>query len=200
MSQRERFPASWELCGVATKSINHLEFESASEWGPLPLQGEIREEELAICQMRGITPRRQGNPYGLGYLLTQHQLQRLYRFTELYSQTGVPMSRNIVYNLQDDPDYTLGWSLTHYNIPPYRRNSSGFFVPAIGRYMTVRERLASLGPHALISCPTFPNQPHTTISSPSFSSAASLGCHCSSSLFGCALSYLPRLLSSWSNP
>jgi hypothetical protein len=105
----------------------------------------VRHEELATCLMRGIIPDPRDCLHDQTYLLTEGQRQRLRTFECLFKVQGCPMSRNVIYNLSDDPDYTVGWSLRHLSIPAYRLNTSAFWIPMLGRCMTVRERLASLG-------------------------------------------------------
>ncbi len=108
----------------------------------LSSEDEIREEALEVCRMRGIVPRADR---GHEYLLTPSQYTRLQTFLGMVVKAESPMTPNIIFNLADNPEWTLGWTLDHLSIPPYRRNSSGFWVAAYSRYMTTRERLASLG-------------------------------------------------------
>ena len=105
---------------------------------------EVREEELSMCRIRGLTPQPEPSLCH-EYLLTSHQMDRLAVFQQCLLRDGCPTSPNIIYNLGDDPSFTMGWSLRHLSIPPYRRNSGAFWVPALRRYVTVKERLASLG-------------------------------------------------------
>jgi hypothetical protein len=106
-------------------------------------QDEVREEELAMCRRRRLEPRPAGG--SLLYVLTPDEVVRLQEYDRLRLLAGVPLSNNIIYNLGDDPRNRLIWTINSKSIPTYRKSPTLFWIPALGRWMTACEKLATLG-------------------------------------------------------
>ena len=61
---------------------------------------------------------------------------------------------NLVYYLGDNPSYGSRWSAKSDKVPTYRMTSGIYWVPSLDRWMTSKERLASMGWPVTPECAT----------------------------------------------
>ncbi len=103
-----------------------------------------------MCHARGLPV----NPYiggDLLYTLTPHERVRLNEYWWMFCQSRCPLSNNVMFSLADNPiSYSPSWTLTDGRLPPYRRRPTIYWIPALGRWLTSNEKLASMG------WPTYP--------------------------------------------
>ena len=83
----------------------------------------------------------------LRYLLNAREQKALAQYESEYRRrTGKSMeqSPSMVCFLGDNPSWSLTWSF-HGQLPTYRKNSGLYWIPALRRWLTAKERLLSLG-------------------------------------------------------
>jgi hypothetical protein len=108
---------------------------------------EIRGEELAMSVVRDIAPMRDyGSWRDLSYLLTPHEIGycRMYEHIRRCKHGNNPAGLDWMYHLGDNPAQRLCWS-ERGSIPTFRRNCTMMWIPALGRWVTMKEKMASMG-------------------------------------------------------
>jgi hypothetical protein len=114
---------------------------------------EVRNEELALGALRKRPPMPDYKQYrDLSYLLTPREISYYRYFEHLREaqETQRVASADLVYHLGDNPAKRLAWSATSGSIPTFRRSCTICWAPSLRRWLTVREKLATMG------WPTYP--------------------------------------------
>jgi site-specific DNA-cytosine methylase len=114
---------------------------------------EVRNEELALGALRKRPPMPDYKQYrDLSYLLTPRGISYYRYFEHLREaqETQRVASADLVYHLGDNPAKRLAWSATSGSIPTFRRSCTICWAPSLRRWLTVREKLATMG------WPTYP--------------------------------------------
>jgi hypothetical protein len=108
---------------------------------------EIGQEIEDLCQLRGISV--QQAIQNMSMLLSPGEAQRLEAYEALWLQRfGILASWSdwAIFNLADNPDggFTT-WSAASGRIPGLRTHNAKYWVPFLGRWLTNKELLASMG-------------------------------------------------------
>ena len=109
---------------------------------------EILMETSLLAQHRGLTHYQPGN-MALEYLLTKREAQTISALnTKYFERFGelAESNANLTYFLGDSADYCC-WSAVSGKLPTFRMNAKTgkFWMPALSRWLTAKERLCSLG-------------------------------------------------------
>ncbi len=109
---------------------------------------EIRAEEIKICQVRGKEVSIHSLPPDLYYTLSLAEQRYVHHLNTMYMvRTGrrPELDKDLVYNLVDNPENRVSWSVPSGQIPTLRRNSARTYYPSLRRCLTSSERLALMG-------------------------------------------------------
>jgi hypothetical protein len=115
---------------------------------------ELRSEELFMAASRRRNPMPDfRHNRDLSYLLTAHEIG-YYRYSEYLRNSKAAshphlFGANMVVGLGDNPQKRLCWSASG-ALPTYRKNCTVYYVPHLRRWITAREKLATMG------WPTYP--------------------------------------------
>lgn len=107
---------------------------------------EVKQEAQLFAYRRGIEYQ---DTLNLKYLLFPREWAALQEVEEVYRkrfEREPSEDPNLIIFLGDDPSYSLTWSAVSCAIPCYRNNSktSIFWSPHMSRFLTSREKLASM--------------------------------------------------------
>jgi hypothetical protein len=146
--RRVQLVGSWS--GVYSLICSHLQqgaFTSPSSC-MLASPADLREEELAMAARRGVSIK--PAPYPLqredwSYLLTGPEWSRAVAYDKLRHERRVSPSTDVVYNLGDNPPERVTWSVVSGALPTYRQGCRIYWIPALCRWLTPLEKLASMG-------------------------------------------------------
>ena len=108
----------------------------------------VRIAEIDVCKTRKIALRPFTLPQDLDYTLTEAEKEHVRNLDLMYfSRTGLRADQNpnLCYNLTDNPEQRVTWSIISGTIPTLRKNTSRLYFPNLRRCLTGEELLALQG-------------------------------------------------------
>jgi hypothetical protein len=134
---------------------------------------EVRVEELELCRVRHLDPKPYTAIPDLDYTLSESEQSYIAVLNDVYKErTGEAAASDVTlcYNLSDNPNNRLSWSLSSSMLPTFRRNASRLYFPAYRRCLTRGERLAAMGfpTHESLSAASHVEQVRVTKAQQSF--------------------------------